>query len=50
MEYKVRYHKKQKANKTRNRQEGGYVRIKIRGRKRWVKGKPAAVVEKKADE
>lgn len=46
MEYKIRYIKKQKAQKIRNRQEGGYVRIKIRGRKRWVKAKPAAAAEK----
>lgn len=46
MEYKVRYHKKQKAQKTKNRQEAGYVRVKIRGRKRWIKAKPAAAEAK----
>lgn len=42
MEYKIRYMKKKKAHKVRNREEAGCVRIKIRGRKRWVKAKPAA--------
>ena len=46
MEYKIRYIKKQKAQKARNRQEGGYIRVKIRGRKRWIKAKPAAVAVK----
>ncbi|MCC8190337.1 MAG: hypothetical protein LIP77_06815 [Planctomycetes bacterium] len=46
MEYKVRYVKKKKARKTRNREEAGFVRVKIRGRKRWVKTK-AATGEKK---
>ena len=41
MEYKIRYVQKKKANKVKNRQEAGCVRIKIRGRKRWVKTKPA---------
>ncbi len=49
MEYKIRYIKKKKAQKIRNREEGGFVRVKIRGRKRWVKSKPAtaAAGEKK---
>jgi hypothetical protein len=48
MEFKVRYIKKQKAQKVKNRQEGGFVRIKVRGRKRWVKAKPAAEEKKEA--
>ncbi len=48
MEFKVRYVKKKKAQKTRNRQEAGFVRVKVRGRKRWVKG-PAAAAEKKEE-
>lgn len=40
MEYKIRYVQKQKAHKVKNRRDAGYVRIKIRGRKRWVKAKP----------
>lgn len=47
MEYKIRYIKKKKANKVRNREMNGFKRITIRGRKRWVKmTKPAE--EKKA--
>lgn len=46
MEYKVRYHKKQKAHKIKNRQESGFVRVKVRGRKRWIKAKPAATETK----
>ena len=46
MEYKIRLTRKKKAQKTRNREEAGFVRVKIRGRKRWVKAKPAE--EKKA--
>ena len=47
MEYKIRYIKKKKAQKVRNREEAGFVRVKIRGRKRWVKTTPA--VEEKKD-
>ncbi len=47
MEFKVRYTRKKKAQKIRNRQEGGFVRVKVRGRKRWVKAKTAAAEEKK---
>lgn len=46
MEYKVRYHKKQKAQKAKNRQAAGFVRVKVRGRKRWIKAKPAAAETK----
>lgn len=43
MEYKIRYVKSKKKQKIRNRTEAGYVRVKIRGRKRWVKpAKPEA--------
>ena len=48
MEYKVRYIKKQKAKKIKNREEAGFVRVKIRGRKRWVKAKPAVAEKKEA--
>ena len=48
MEYKIRYIKKKKAQKIRNREEAGFVRVKIRGRKRWVKAKPAAAEKKEA--
>ncbi len=41
MEYKIRYIKKQKAQKIRNREDTGFVRVKVRGRKRWIKSKPA---------
>ncbi|MCC8167651.1 MAG: hypothetical protein LIQ31_16310 [Planctomycetes bacterium] len=47
MEYKIRYMKKKKANKARNRQEAGYVRVKVRGRKRWIRATPAGSEEKK---
>lgn len=40
MEFKLRLGRKQKEQKNRNRMEAGYKRVKIRGRKRWVK--PAA--------
>lgn len=46
MEFKIRHVKKQKAHKVKNREEAGFVRIKIRGRKRWVKSKPAENKEK----
>lgn len=42
MEYKIRHTQKKKARKIKNREEAGFVRIKIRGRKRWIKAKPAA--------
>ncbi len=49
MEYKIRYIRSKKKQKNRNREEAGYVRIKIRGRKRWVKStKPAAAEKKEA--
>lgn len=48
MEYKVRYHKKQKAHKTKNRLEAGFVRVKIRGRKRWIRTKPVAETKAEA--
>lgn len=41
MEYKIRYIKKKKAQKIKNREDAGYVRVKIRGRKRWVRTKTA---------
>ncbi len=47
MEFKIRCMKKKKAQKTRNREEAGFVRIKLRGRKRWVKKAAAAVEEAK---
>lgn len=40
MEFKLRVGKKQKETKVRNRIDAGYKRVKVRGRKRWVK--PAA--------
>ncbi len=47
MEYKIRHVHKKKAQKIKNREAAGYARIKVRGRKRWVKtAKPAE--EKKA--
>ncbi len=47
MEYKIRYIKNQKKKKIRHREEGGYIRVKIRGRKRWVKKAAPAAPEKK---
>ena len=46
MEYKIRCIRNRKTRKARNRVEAGFVRIKVRGRKRWVKkaGKEAAKV------
>ncbi|MCL2001169.1 MAG: hypothetical protein FWG74_07015 [Planctomycetes bacterium] len=41
MEYKIRHIKKRKARKIRNREEAGCIRMKVRGRKRWVKAKNA---------
>ena len=46
MEYKIRHVKKKKAQKTKNRENAGFIRIKIRGRKRWVKGKTQKQEEK----
>jgi hypothetical protein len=49
MEFKIRCMRKQKAHKVQNKQEGGFVRIKVRGRKRWVKkAAPAAAEAKEA--
>ncbi len=48
MEFKVRYIKKKKAHKVRNREEAGFVRIKVRGRKRWVKKSAPAAEAKEA--
>ncbi len=50
MEYKVRYVKKQKAQKIKNRREAGFVRVRVRGRKRWVKGPAAVAAEKKEEQ
>ncbi|MHC4884339.1 MAG: hypothetical protein ACYTGH_04560 [Planctomycetota bacterium] len=36
MEYKKRLLKKRKARQARNRKARGLVRVKVRGRKRWV--------------
>ncbi len=50
MEYKIRYIKKKKAQKVKNREDAGFKRIKVRGRKRWVKSvKPAETSEVKTD-
>ncbi len=49
MEFKVRCIRKKKAQKVRNREEAGFVRMKVRGRKRWVrKSAPAAAEAKEA--
>ncbi|MDR3077371.1 MAG: hypothetical protein LBV15_01245 [Planctomycetota bacterium] len=37
MEYKIRYIRNRKTRKARNRVEAGFVRVKVRGRKRWVR-------------
>ncbi len=50
MEYKIRYIQKKKAQKVKNREEAGFKRIKVRGRKRWVKQvKAAETAEAKKD-
>ena len=41
MEYKIRHIKKRKARKIRNREDAGFARIKVRGRKRWIRAKSA---------
>ena len=46
MEYKIRYIRNRKERKIKNREAAGYIRIKTRGRKRWVK-KNSAEAEKK---
>lgn len=40
MEYKIRMVHQKKQAKVRNKIENGFKRLKVRGRKRWVK--PAA--------
>lgn len=46
MEFKKRLVQKQKANKVRCREEAGFKRVKVRGRKRWLKtAKPEASKE-----
>lgn len=37
MEFKKRVGLKKKLAKVRNRQEAGYQRVTVRGRKRWIK-------------
>lgn len=37
MEFKVRLTRSKKNYRTIARKDAGYVRVKIRGRKRWVK-------------
>jgi hypothetical protein len=44
MEFKLRLTRKKKAQKVKNRENAGFKRIIIRGRKRWVKA-PAAKTE-----
>lgn len=46
MEFKIRLVKTRKARKARNRGNAGFKRVKIRGRKRWVRS-PQAAAEKK---
>lgn len=36
MEFKRKVHKRQKAQRVKNQAEAGKVRVKIRGRKRWI--------------
>jgi hypothetical protein len=43
MEFKSRHLKKRKARQAKNRKARGMIRVKVRGRKRWVQ--PAKVVE-----
>lgn len=43
MEFKQRVLKKRKAQQARNRKARGMVRVKVRGRKRWIQ--PAKEVE-----
>ncbi len=42
MEYKLRQVKKQKKQGVKAKKALGFTRVVIRGRKRWVKTKPAA--------
>jgi hypothetical protein len=37
MEFKSRVLKKRKARQARNRKARGLMRVKVRGRKRWIK-------------
>ena len=46
MEFKLRLIKKQKAHKVSKREDAGFKRIKVRGRKRWVKVQKAEVEKK----
>ncbi len=46
MEFKLRLIKKKKAHKVKNRESGDYQRIKVRGRKRWVKVKKVEAEKK----
>ena len=48
MEFKLRLIKKKKAHKVKNLEAGGFQRVKVRGRKRWVKAKKADA-EKKSE-
>ncbi len=43
MEFKRRVIKKRKAQDNRNRKARGMIRVKVRGRKRWLQ--PTKVVE-----
>ncbi|MDR1520344.1 MAG: hypothetical protein LBU23_09430 [Planctomycetota bacterium] len=45
MEYKIRYIRNRKKRKIKNRLDAGFVRVKVRGRKRWVR-KPGSEAKK----
>lgn len=46
MEFKIRLIKKKKAHKVKKRESEGFQRVKIRGRKRWVKAKKVEAEKK----
>lgn len=46
MEFKIRLCHKKKAAGVTAKKDNGYIRVKVRGRKRWVK--PAKPIAKKA--
>ncbi|MBN2713525.1 MAG: hypothetical protein JXR97_13980 [Planctomycetes bacterium] len=45
MEFKLRVIKSRKKNEVRNKKDAGKIRVKVRGRKRWID--PAKKDEKK---
>ena len=45
MEFKRKVHKRQKNQRAKNKEISGHYRVKVRGRKRWIKPKSSSPEE-----